>query len=308
MQTILGAGGAIGLELAKELRQHYTNKVRLVGRNPQAVNADDELFIADLTQPEQVKQAVAGSEVVYLTAGFEYSLKVWKATWPVVMTNVIEACKEHGAKLVFFDNVYMYDPSAIPHMTEDAPMNPISEKGKVRMQLVQQLLDEVKASKLTALIARAADFYGPNIKTSVLLETVYKNLQQGKSAFVLVDDSKIHSYTYTPDAAKATALLGNTPDAYNQVWHLPTAKNPLTGKQWVELFAEKLGKKPKYSIMPKWLVVIVGWFVPFMRELPEMLYQYNQNYVFDSSKFERRFNHFRVTSYVEGVEQIIKSA
>lgn len=43
MQTILGAGGAIGIDLAKELLA-YTDKIRLVSRNPVKVNAGDELF------------------------------------------------------------------------------------------------------------------------------------------------------------------------------------------------------------------------------------------------------------------------
>jgi len=57
MQVILGAGGAIGNELAKELK-NYTRKIRVVGRNPQKINYDDELFVADLTLKEQVDEAV----------------------------------------------------------------------------------------------------------------------------------------------------------------------------------------------------------------------------------------------------------
>jgi uncharacterized protein YbjT (DUF2867 family) len=35
MQTILGANGIIGEELARELRKNYTTKIKLVGRNPE---------------------------------------------------------------------------------------------------------------------------------------------------------------------------------------------------------------------------------------------------------------------------------
>jgi nucleoside-diphosphate-sugar epimerase len=306
MQTILGAGGVIGTELAKNLREQYNVHLRLVGRNPKQVNADDELFKADLTKADQVMQAVAGSEVVYLTAGFDYTTKVWRATWPLVMRAVIDACKQHRAKLVFFDNVYMYDPTYVPHLTEDCPVNPISQKGKVRAQVAQMLLDEVQNGQLTALIARAADFYGPHNDKSVLMETTLKNQRQGKAATLLASADKVHSYTYTPDAAKATALLGNTPDAYGQVWHLPTAANPLTGKQWVGLFAELLGQPPKYSVLPKWFIGVLGWFIPFMKELHEMLYQYDQDYVFDSRKFEQRFKLY-ATPYRAGAEAVVRS-
>ena len=56
-QTILGAGGAIGIELAKALAT-YTTDIRLVSRNPKKVNLSDELFPADLTSSEDVFKAV----------------------------------------------------------------------------------------------------------------------------------------------------------------------------------------------------------------------------------------------------------
>ena len=132
MQTILGSGGAIGLLLAKELLK-YTDKVRLVARNPQKVNDSDELFKADLTNAAEVLKSVEGSEVVYLCVGLPYQLKVWQQQWPAVMQNTINACIQHKAKLVFIDNVYMYSQDAIPHMTEESPLNPPSQKGKIRL-------------------------------------------------------------------------------------------------------------------------------------------------------------------------------
>src|SRR5580698_525637 len=106
MQTILGAGGTIGTELAKSLK-NYTDQIRVVGRTPKKVNDSDELFPADLTDVAQVDKAIAGSDIVYLTIGFEYKLKIWQKNWPKLMSAVIESCKKHDAKLVFFDNIYM---------------------------------------------------------------------------------------------------------------------------------------------------------------------------------------------------------
>jgi len=108
MQTLLGGNGTIGSVLAKELTR-YTDKIRIVGRNPKKINESDELFKADLADPEQVDRAIAGSEVVYLLVGFEYDIKVWRNQWPLLMRATLDACKKHGAKLVFFDNVYLYD-------------------------------------------------------------------------------------------------------------------------------------------------------------------------------------------------------
>lgn len=306
MQTILGAGGTIGIELAKALPQYTQEGIRIVSRNPQRINDTDEVLSADLLQAQSVMKAVEGSSVVYLTAGLPYKLSVWQQEWPLVMKNVLNACKAHKAKLVFFDNIYMYDGSNLNPITEQTPINPSSKKGVVRAQIAEMVMQAISKGEVEALIARAADFYGPSIKqTSVLTETVIKPLSEGKTANWIGDINKLHTYTYTPDAGKSTALLGNSPEAYGEVWHLPTAPNPLTGKQWIEAFAAAFGVKPGYRVAGKTLVKMMGLFIPVMREIPEMMYQNDRDYVFSSAKFENKFG-MHPTSYADGIKAIMK--
>ena len=139
----------------------------------------------------------------------------------------------------------------------------------------------------------------------MLNETVIIPLSKGKSANWLGELNFKHTYTYTPDAGKATAILGNTIDAYNQVWHLPTASNPLTGKELIDFIAGEFGVKPKVQKLSRFMVSILGIFIPIMKELVEMMYQYDRDYVFDSTKFEKRFN-FTPTSYSDGIREVIK--
>ena len=253
MQTILGAGGVIGKELARSLTK-YTTDIRLVSRNPSKVNDTDTLFSADLTNGSDVLQAVEGSEIVYLTVGLAYKTKIWQDSWPLIMSNVIAACTKHKCKLVFFDNVYMYDPQSIGHMTEANPVAPTSKKGQVRALIAEMVLDAHRRGKVETLIARAADFYGPDIgKVSVLTETIFNPLSQGKKASVL----------------------------------------------------GALDFKPKHQVAGKFLTKIIGLFVPIMGELVEMFYQYDQDYVFSSEKFERTFG-IRPTSYKQGLTQVIQ--
>ncbi len=304
-QTILGSGGSIGVPLARELK-NYTDHIRLVSRNPKKVNESDELFPADLNNPSLIDKAIEGSEAVYVTIGFEYKTKVWQAIWPKFIQNVIDSCKRHEAKLVFFDNVYMYAKSEIPFMTESSAIAPPSKKGEVRSIVRELIMEEVDKKNLTALIARAADFYGPECRNSALSIMVTENLMKGKKAQAFGDINKIHTYTFTPDAAKATATLGNTSDAYNQEWHLPTTKEKLTTLNWIELIAKELNTEPKIQHVPRWMVNALGIFIPIMREFPEMLYQYEQDYVFDSSKYEKRFGTMATTP-AEGIKATIKS-
>ncbi len=305
MQTILGSSGIIGKEVARELYKSYTKDIRLVSRNPKQVNPSDQLFKADLLNAGQVLEAVKGSEVVYLTVGIDYSAKIWAVQWPVIMRNVVDACIAEKAKLVFFDNVYSYG-KVTGAMTEETPYNPCSKKGKIRMQVINMMLDEVKKGRLQALIARAADFYGPDTPLSFINVMVLANYAKGKKAQVMGNINTKHSFTYTPDAGKATAILGNTPSAYNQVWHLPTDRNTLTGKEFLEMTAKAFGVKPGYMTVKKWMLQLIGLFNPIIKESIEMLYQSEADYIFDSSKFEKAFD-VKPTSYFEGITTTVSS-
>ena len=306
MQTILGSGGAIGVELAKALPK-YTDQIRLVSRNPKKVNSNDQLMAIDLLNPDALEKVIKGSSIVYVTVGFDYNIKVWRKNWPTLVRKVIAACQEYECKLVFFDNIYMYDANHLDGMTEETPVNPPSKKGEVRAQIAKMIMDEVKAGKLTALIARSADFYGPGIKnTSMLTETVFKPLSEGKKANWMGSAKYKHSFTYTPDAGKATAILGNSDSAYNQVWHLPTAPNPFTGKEWVEHIAKEMGVKPNYREASKTIIKVMGLFMPIMKEMVEMMYQYDRDYVFNSDKFEKQFN-YKPMPYQEGIKKVVQS-
>jgi nucleoside-diphosphate-sugar epimerase len=304
-QVILGAGGDIGKSLAKELKQ-YTNTVRLVSRHPQQVNGDDELVSADLLSAEQVDKAVAGASVAYLVAGLKYDLRVWQKDWPAIMDNVINACLKHGTKLVFFDNIYMYDQNAVPHMTEESPLNPPSKKGKVRLQIVEKIRNAISQKGLQALIARSADFYGPGAKNGILNVLILDPISKNKRMSWQSNVNKTHSFTYIPDAAKATAILGNTDSAYNQTWHLPTSSQRWTGKQFITLAASMKGVKPSYTLLSPLLLSLIGLFNRTIKELVEMQYQNNQDYFFDSQKFCKAFN-FTPTSFEEGMKKTLEN-
>lgn len=306
LYTILGAGGIIADELAAELVKHQ-KRVRLVSRSPKSVNGITDLAPADLTDAAQTKKAVKGSSIVFLTAGLKYDIKVWADAWPKIMTNVINACKEAGAKLIFFDNVYMYGLVNGP-MKEDAPYHPSSKKGTVRAAIATQLLNEVKAGNLTATIARAADFYGPRAdKTGFLNLLIIDKFKKNSSALWLGKDDQPHSYTFTPDAAKGLYLLSQDDTSWNQVWHLPTANPAPDGKGYIQLIAAQMNAKPKYMKLGSFMLTLSGLFDTTIREIKEMLYQNNHPYIFDSSKFEQHFK-VKPTSYEEGIRLTVEQS
>ena len=302
VQVILGAGGSIGKLLAKELKQ-YTETVRLVSRNPAQVNGDDDLVAADLRDAAAVEKAVTGAAVAYLVVGLKYDRRVWKRDWPVIIRNVVDACLNQGVKLVFFDNVYLYDVAEIPHMTERSVVNPPSKKGKVRSEVVRIIQDAIVQRGLQALIARSADFYGPGASNGILNSLVLTPVKAGKKPNWQADPHKVHSFTYTVDAAKATAMLGNAETAYGQVWHLPTSAERWTGAQFIAEACRIKGVKPSYNVLQPFLITIGGLFNRTILELGEMQYQNDRDYFFDSQKFIDAFD-FQPTGYQEGMQVV----
>lgn len=303
MQTILGAGGGAGTEITRELA-NYTDTIRVVSRNPRKVNANDQLMKADLTDPSQLDEAVNGSEIVYVTIAFDYNIKVWREKWPPFMRQLISSCSSHKSKIVFIDNVYLYDPKFLSDMTEETPVNPISEKGKVRAEVARILMEAVEKNKVEAIIARAPDFYGPGVVGSMLYQTVYLYLLKNKNPQWFGKPESIHNFIYSKDIGKSVALLGNTNEAYNQIWHLPTTTQKLTNGQWIELMMKEMNKQKKIKTMPDWMISVLGFFVPILKELKDVGYQFNQDYFFNSTKFNDRFN-FTPTSPEEGIKQMV---
>lgn len=300
MQTILGASGQIGQELARNLARDFTTDIRLVSRHPKKVNDTDQLLSADLLDADQTLRAVEGSDIVYLTAGLPMDTQRWVDQWPVIMRNVIAACAAHNAKLVFFDNTYMYPQTDEPQ-TEAAPFQPNGDKGKVRGAIAQELLQAMESGKVQAMICRAPEFYGPGKTQSITNATVINNLRSGKPAKVFLRDDTLRTLIYTPDASRAMALLGNTPDAYGQTWHLPCDDNRLTYRQFIALAADIFGVDGKYKVLKQWQLTLAGLVNKTVKDATELLPRYRKDNIFLSDKFKTRFPDFPVTTLRQGL-------
>lgn len=307
MQTILGASGQIGRGLARALHREFTPAIRLVSRNPQKVNDSDELVSADLLDPKQARRAVAGSDIVYLTVGLPMDTQRWVEQWPVLMRNAIDACAERGARLVFFDNTYMYPQTDRPQ-TEDTPFRPGGEKGRVRAAIARDLLGAMEIGRIEGLIARAPEFYGPDRTQSITHATIIEPLRQGKRAKVFLRDDTRRSLIYTPDASRAMAWLGNAPDAFGQTWHLPCDDDRLTYRQFIELAAGVFGVEPRYRVLERWQLKLAGLFSSTIRDAAELLPRYECDNVFVSDKFKSRFPDFPVTTFRQGLEAIARES
>ena len=310
IHVILGSGGGIGRPLAQALAS-YAQHVRCCSRTPHPLpehaSTQYEHQVTDVTKADQVARACTGAAVVYLCVGLPYETKVWQREWPVLIDRVIAACAKTGAKLAFFDNVYAYAPSSYAAMDETAPLDPPSQKGAVRATMLNKLWTAHREGRCEVTVGRAADFYGPGLTASLLGHLVIDRLVAGKAAQWLGDPDVPHSFTFTPDAGKHFALLANQDQAYGQSWHLPTASNPWTIREWVAALAEQVGCKPRLQVIPRPLYWLLSRVTPQLRELYDVRHQLDGPYVFHSRRFEETFG-VRPTSYAEGLASVLADA
>jgi nucleoside-diphosphate-sugar epimerase len=307
MQTILGAGGQIADELTRELYRNHTHDIGLVSKHPRKVHDTDQLVSADLMDAQATDKAVAGSEIAYLTVGLPANSGMWEEKFPTMMANAIAACEKHGTKLVFFDNTYMY-PRTAEMQTEDMHFEPVGRKARVRAQLATMMLDEMTAGQIEAVICRAPEFYGPGKTQSVTNSMVLGRIAQHKRPFVPISAHAKRTLIWTPDASHAMALIGNTPDAYGQTWHLPVDHERLNYRQLIEIASEVTGRSVGYTTVPRWAFGIGGWMNPTVKEIEELLPRCRQDNIFDSTKFRTRFPDFPITTYREGITQLLSGS
>lgn len=303
MQTILGSNGQIGHELAKELYENYTKEIRLVSRKPQKIHDSDELVSADLLDFNETNNAISGSDIVYFTVGLPMDSEMWMKQFSKILDNVIEACKIHRSKLVFFDNTYMY-PKTSAIQYENTIFSPSGKKSLVRVQLADKIIKEIEANELKAVVCRAPEFYGPEKTQSITNTMIFINIKAKRKLKIPISDSTLRTLIWTPDASRAMALIGNTDDAYGQTWHLPCDRS-LTYKEMINIADKIENEKLSYSIIKLWKFKVGSLFNKNAKELLELLPRYEVDNLFNSDKFKKRFPSFPVTSFESGIKQIL---
>jgi nucleoside-diphosphate-sugar epimerase len=242
---------------------------------------------ADISDPAQAAAAVAGAQVVFQCTSPAYHQ--WPAKFPALQASVVDAAAAAGALLVVAENLYGYGPGT-GLLTEDRPLTAATRKGAVRARLWQDLAAAHQAGRLRVVAGRASDFYGPGVGAgSVVGDRFFGALLRGKPAEVLGDPDRLHTYTYIADFGEALVALSETEATWGRAWHVPSAP-AVTTRSFAAQAADLAGVAvpdagPRLRRLPAWQLRLVGLGVPAVREMPEMMYQFEQDWVVDYSAY-----------------------
>lgn len=283
---VLGAG-QIGPLVAERLAQlgHSVKVVRRGAVGP--ARAGIEQASVDLADPKAAAAVMDGAEVVYHCVTPPYER--WGELLLPLQRGIIEGARRAGAHLVVLDNLYAYGRGAGGPLTEQTPAAPCSKKGALRAEAAA-LLDEARAKgELVVTVGRASDFIGPGATmASIFGERFWQRVLGGKSGECFGDPAWPHSYSYVPDVADGLVTLGTDPRARNRLWHLPV--NPAEGTGvLIERIGALLGRPLATARVPKLALQLMGLFMPVVRELVEMTYQWEAPFVVDDRQFRETF-------------------
>jgi len=304
LHLVIGGAGAIGSAVINELRSRNI-PVKALERK-KAIKGIETTH-ADVLDLEAFTKAAAGATHIYVCVGLPYFARIWQRDWPSVMKNTIEVCKTYHAKLIFFDNVYMYGPPPLSMpFTEDNEQKPVTKKGKARKETADLLLAAMRKGEVQGVIGRSADFYGPYAVNSPFYIVFLENILKNKNPQWLGKPNVRHTYAFTKDNARALLELALDESCYGQVWHLPVGK-PVAIEEIMMLINRYFHSEYKISYMPRALLNIMGLFIPILKEAKEMIYQFDDPYVVSFEKFKRKFPNFTVTPYDRGIQEMIMS-
>ena len=285
LHVVFGSG-PVGSAVVKELSRRG-KRVRVVNRSGRAAVPECvEVIGGDATDVAFAREAGAGATVVYFALNPPYHK--WPELFPPLQKAVLEGAASAGAKLVAMENVYMYGPTVGRPLTEDLPHASQTRKGEVRARMSEELFAAHEAGKVRATAGRASDFFGPRVTDSAAGETVFGRAVSGKAAQVAGNPDLPHTYTYAPDIGKGLVALGEQEEALGRAWHLPSPETVST-RRFVEMVFEEVGGGFRMQQAPKLLFRAMGLFDPAMREMVEMLYEFEEPFVLDYSAFAATF-------------------
>ncbi|NJN16616.1 MAG: NAD-dependent epimerase/dehydratase family protein [Oscillochloris sp.] len=253
------------------------------GKAPYAP-AGVEIRRGDAGNSEQVAELTQGAAAVYQCAQPAYHR--WPEEFPALQESILRGVMRSGAKLIVAENLYMYGDPQGRVLTENTPYAAHTRKGRTRQAMTEALFAAHARGDVRAASARGSDFYGPY--EPITAGMIYQPALAGKTVNMLGRLDQPHSFTYLPDFGRALAILGTNDTGLGRAWHVPTPP-PLTQRELVDLIAAEIGRPVKVRGSGALILSIMGLFNPGAGETVEMLYEFKQPFVMDSSAFTNAF-------------------
>ncbi|CAG9213642.1 Nucleoside-diphosphate-sugar epimerases [Paraburkholderia tropica] len=212
---VLGASGGIGGEVTRQLRdagwrvralkRSLGGKSSTHAKNGTRHEGGIEWLQGDALDREAVLRAARGCAVI-VHAVNPPGYKRWAEVVLPMIDNTLAAAQAGRATVVLPGTVYNFGPETLPLVGEDAPQQPRTRKGAIRVEL-ERRIEAATAHGARAIIVRAGDFFGPRVGNSWLAQGF---VQPGRPVSTVREPGRPgvgHTWAYVPDVARAMIEL-----------------------------------------------------------------------------------------------------
>lgn len=272
---VLGATGGIGGAVATRLAAAGW-QVNALHRNP-AATGDRRQFdwiAGDAMNADDVAAAARGASLI-VHAVNPPGYRNWGRLVQPMLDNTIAAARREGARIVLPGTVYNYGPDVLDDaaIAEDAPQNPVTRKGRIRVEMERRLEAAARAGTARTLIVRSGDFFGPNARNNWFGQALVTPGRVPERIVMPGRPGVGHQWAYLPDVADTMVRLLATQGLDDFARFHMEGVWDADGRQMAEAIRWVLDR-PDLPLkrFPWRLVRIASPAVPLFRELAEMRY------------------------------------
>jgi nucleoside-diphosphate-sugar epimerase len=283
---VVGAG-PVGRHVAALLAARGS-RVTVATRSGRSTGVDGVEHVAlDASDPDKLSRAAEGAAVLYNCANpGDYT--TWDEVWPPLAASLLTAAERSGAVYAITGNLYPYGPVDGP-MREDLPDAATDHKGRLRARLWADALAAHRAGRVRAVEVRSSDFVGPGVGGNGHVSRVVPDALRGRSVWMMGRTDQPHTFTDVQDAARTLVAAAKDPGAHGRVWHTPS-NPPVTQRQALTDVLAAAGRPPvRVRSLRGPVLAAAGLASPLLRELRELIYQWERPYVLDDAAARERF-------------------
>ncbi|GAA1687613.1 NAD-dependent epimerase/dehydratase family protein [Microbacterium sediminicola] len=278
MSHIVIGAGALGTATAIALRD-AGHHVTVLSRSGRPAAPDVGSASVDVRDADALRAALREATTVYQCAMPPYPR--WIQEFPALQTAILDATADVGADLVIGDNLYSYGrPTGV--LAETSPEAPTTRKGRMRKTMADAALSAHHEGRLRVALCRPSNYIGPGYARSD--SDLFRPALEGRPLQILGRSDQPHSFSYVPDVGRAMAGLGTSETAWGRAWIAPVLA-PITQGELATLVWHAAGQSgtPRLRAFSPIAVRVIGAFSPLVRELGEMMYEFTEPFVADSS-------------------------
>jgi nucleoside-diphosphate-sugar epimerase len=265
MNVVTGATGLLGSHIAEALVARG-ERVRALVRPTSDVSflsgLGAELATGDLHDPESLRRAVGGADVVYHCAARVGDWGPWSLYRREVIDatrNLLDACRSAGTGRFLYVSsvtVYGHPRDGGDSITEGAPLG----------QRLYWFWDYYCRSKIAAeelaradgpgvTVVRPSWIYGPRDRNS--LPRLMAAFRAGRVTLIGSGDNLLN-VVFAADVAEGAILAANHPEAGGRAYNL-CSEGEVTQRQFLDALTGALGQAPVRRRLPFWLAHAGGF-------------------------------------------------